>query len=56
MQLLVKTRASRFAELEAWLAEHHPYEVPEILAIPIAGGARSYLDWLEAQTAPEPIH
>lgn len=52
VQLLIKTRASRYDELESWLGEHHPYDVPEILALPIQGGARSYLDWLIEQTQP----
>lgn len=50
VQLLVKTRRARFDALSAWIAEHHPYEVPEIVALPIEGGAKSYLDWLEEQT------
>ncbi|HEY8427476.1 MAG TPA: divalent-cation tolerance protein CutA [Sandaracinaceae bacterium] len=50
VQLLVKTRRSRFDALSAWIAEHHPYEVPEIVALPIEAGAKSYLDWLEEQT------
>ncbi len=50
VQLLIKTRATRTAELEAWLEEHHPYEVPEILFIPIHGGSQKYLDWLREQT------
>ena len=51
VQLVIKTRRGRFAQLEAWLNEHHPYDVPEILALPIAQGATPYLDWLEKQTS-----
>ena len=52
VQLLIKTRRSRYAELEHWLGEHHPYDVPEILALPITAGSQAYLDWLVAQTEP----
>jgi len=50
VQLLVKTRRARFEAVRDWLAEHHPYTVPEIVALPIEAGAKSYLDWLEEQT------
>ncbi|MBS3751017.1 MAG: divalent cation tolerance protein CutA, partial [Anaerolineales bacterium] len=30
--------------------EHHPYEVPEIIALPILKGSKSYLTWMEAET------
>jgi periplasmic divalent cation tolerance protein len=51
VQLVIKTRRSRFVELERWLVEHHPYDVPEILALPVERGGQSYLDWLFEQTA-----
>jgi len=51
VQLLIKTRRARFDALEAWLAQHHPYEVPEGLALPIEGGAETYLRWLAEQTS-----
>lgn len=50
VQLLIKTRSSRAKELEAWLKEHHPYDVPEILFVTIRGGSDEYLDWLREQT------
>ena len=50
VQLVIKTRRALFEQLEAWLNEHHPYEVPEILAIEVVHGAKPYLDWLDAQT------
>lgn len=52
VQLLVKTRRSRFDALAAWLGENHPYSVPEILALPIATGSDAYLSWLVEQTTP----
>lgn len=50
VQLLIKTRRACFEALSDWLAEHHPYDVPEILAVPIEAGSKPYLAWLDAQT------
>ena len=35
---LIKTTAGRWEALEAWIAEHHPYEEPELIAIPVEKG------------------
>ncbi len=48
--LLIKTTHERYAALEATLLEHHPYELPEIVAIPIVRGLPGYLDWVTVQT------
>jgi periplasmic divalent cation tolerance protein len=48
--LLIKTRAARYPELEAFIREHHSYEVPEIVQLPITAGAADYLGWVAAQT------
>jgi len=50
VQLLIKTRRERYADVERWLVEHHPYEVPEVVAIPIQAGSAQYLAWLREQT------
>lgn len=47
--LLIKTTAGRYAELEAAIRELHPYDVPEIIALPIAQGLPAYLEWLAAE-------
>ena len=52
--LVVKTTAARAAELERALAELHPYEVPELVAIEPARVEAKYLAWLVAETAPGP--
>ena len=44
--LLAKTDASRYAALERRLLELHPYELPEIIALPVAEGLESYLKWV----------
>lgn len=48
--LLIKTTPGRYTELEAAIRELHPYDVPEIIALPIAQGLPAYLDWLAAET------
>ncbi|AOY00363.1 divalent-cation tolerance protein CutA [Jeongeupia sp. USM3] len=46
--LMAKTTLAAYPALQDWLAEHHPYELPEIIALPIAAGLPAYLDWLDA--------
>jgi periplasmic divalent cation tolerance protein len=48
--LLIKTTADRYAELEAAIRKLHPYEVPEIIALPVAAGAEAYLRWVADST------
>jgi periplasmic divalent cation tolerance protein len=49
--LVVKTRADLFEEqLVPAVKAVHPYEVPEIIALPVVMGSRSYLDWIEEST------
>lgn len=50
--LLIKTTAERYADLERHLRQHHPYELPELIAVEITQGLPAYLDWLTAQTRP----
>ena len=47
---LIKTRRALYPALEARLRELHPYEVPEIVAVELAGGLPAYLQWLADQT------
>ncbi|WP_459616236.1 divalent-cation tolerance protein CutA [Bordetella sp. 2513F-2] len=51
--LAIKTTHGRQAEVVAALQRLHPYEVPEILVLPVAGGAAPYLEWVRAQTRPQ---
>lgn len=44
--LIIKAARSRYAELEARLTELHPFEIPEILALPVSDGLNKYLDWV----------
>jgi periplasmic divalent cation tolerance protein len=50
---LVKTSRARFPEVVAAIEELHPYDTPEIIAVPICAGSRRYLDWLAASVRPE---
>ncbi|WNI24901.1 divalent-cation tolerance protein CutA [Streptomyces sp. ITFR-16] len=51
-QLLLKTTAERYDELQAYIEEAHDYETPEIIALPVLRGSARYLGWVSAQTAP----
>lgn len=44
--LLIKTQSDLFAQLEAFIKEHHPYELPEIITAPINHGSTEYLNWI----------
>jgi periplasmic divalent cation tolerance protein len=48
--MLVKTTAERYPALEQALRAAHPYELPEIIAVPIVRGLPAYLDWVAAET------
>lgn len=48
--VLIKTTRERYAALEAAVRKHHPYELPEIIALPLAAGLPAYLDWVAAET------
>ena len=49
--VIIKTRASRYAEVEAAIRKLHPYELPEIVAVPVVHGLPEYLDWVSEETA-----
>ena len=46
--VLIKAPASRYPSVEAAIRARHPYELPEILVFPVAGGLPAYLDWVAA--------
>ncbi len=47
--LFIKTTTRGYGKLEKALRKHHPYSVPEIIAIPIAKGNPAYLKWLSGE-------
>jgi periplasmic divalent cation tolerance protein len=50
--LLIKTTAERYPALEQALRAAHPYELPEIIAVPIERGLPAYLAWVAGETQP----
>ncbi|HEX9392127.1 MAG TPA: divalent-cation tolerance protein CutA [Usitatibacteraceae bacterium] len=48
--VLVKTVATRYAELEASIRRLHPYDVPEVIGFPVSRGLPAYLQWIMDET------
>lgn len=46
--LLIKTERQAFAALQEQIRRQHPYQVPEIIALPIVAGSNDYLQWVSA--------
>lgn len=46
----IKTRSALYSNVEGAIRKIHPYDTPEILAIPVVDGDVRYLDWLAAET------
>ena len=51
--LIIKTTTGRISELEARLKALHPYELPEFVAVPVAGGNEQYFEWVRQGVARE---
>jgi periplasmic divalent cation tolerance protein len=49
---VIKTTRETLPAMKARLVELHPYEVAEVIALPVEGGHAPYLDWVAAQTKP----
>jgi len=45
----IKSTKKMYPDLESAIKREHPYEVPEIIAVPVSGGSAEYLDWLKGQ-------
>lgn len=50
--VLIKTLAEHYAQLEQLIKSIHPYELPEIIAVPISSGLPAYLKWIVDETFP----
>jgi periplasmic divalent cation tolerance protein len=50
IQLLIKTTRINYSKLEGLLRSKHPYEVPEIIALPVSEGLPEYLNWVVQET------
>ncbi len=49
--LSIKTTEACYRDLEAHILEHHSYDLPEIIMLPITGGLPGYLGWIDSATA-----
>lgn len=45
----IKSTNKLYSDLESAIKKEHPYEVPEIIAVPVSGGSADYLEWLKGQ-------
>lgn len=50
---IIKSYSDRYEELERQVHQLHPYDTPEIIALPITAGLNSYIDWLHRSTRDE---
>jgi len=50
--VFIKTRPELYGRVEDAVRALHPYELPEIVAVPISAGLAGYLDWVAAETSP----
>ncbi|WP_329605227.1 divalent-cation tolerance protein CutA [Undibacterium hunanense] len=50
VQLMIKTTQARYAQLEELITSIHPYELPEIIAIPLVAGLPAYMGWVKKET------
>lgn len=50
VMLTIKTSAERYPALQQAIVEGHPYELPEVIAVPITAGLDRYLAWIETCT------
>jgi len=48
--LIIKTTQQRFDELRAWVVENHPYDLPEIISLPLSDGLSDYIEWVKKET------
>jgi periplasmic divalent cation tolerance protein len=48
--VIIKTRAEHYGQLERFVRAHHPYKLPELVAIEITHGLPEYLAWVAAET------
>jgi periplasmic divalent cation tolerance protein len=46
--IIIKTNQAMYAPLESAIRTHHPYEIPEIIALPVEQGLPEYLTWITA--------
>ena len=47
-QCIIKSRHDLYGDIEKIIKSVHPYEVPEIIAVPLIAGSKDYLEWLDS--------
>lgn len=45
--MVIKSQSGRYGAIERFIRERHPYEIPEIIALPVVAGSESYLCWVD---------
>ena len=48
--LLIKTTRDMYPQVEATIGNLHPYELPEVIGVPLAAGSEAYLSWIKNST------
>ena len=48
VQLLIKTSTARWKDLQKFVLAEHPYDLPELVALPVTAGSKKYLSWIQA--------
>jgi periplasmic divalent cation tolerance protein len=51
--LIAKTRADLMGRVTKIIEANHPYELPEVIFLPVLGGSKGYLDWVKGETVQE---
>lgn len=54
--LLIKTTRGQYERLQHAIVSHHPYEVPEVIALPVSDGHAPYLRWVISETSTDGTH
>jgi len=50
--VLIKTQKQHYTKVEQAITAMHPYELPEVIAVPLSGGLPAYLRWIKNTTLP----
>ena len=51
--MLIKTREALLQRIEKAVRDNHPYDVPEVIAVPIGSGSPEYLNWIDSETGQD---
>ncbi len=45
--MVIKSRRDRYRDIEQFILKNHPYEIPELVALPVVSGSEGYLHWVD---------